>query len=199
MLVGYARVSTEDQDTTLQRTALVKAGCEKIYEEVISSGISDRPQLHAALNDLRKGDVLVVWKLDRMARSVSELIAIIEKLQVRGVGFQSLTETIDTTSAGGRLLFHIMSALAEFERAIIRERTRAGLIAARARGRLGGRKPTLSPEDTQIAQRLLSDPSIPVAEIARRLNVSKQTFYRHFPGGRGSLLGHDPALAKIWV
>lgn len=186
MLVGYSRVSTEDQDSSLQKSALAKAGCEKIYDETISSGVRARPQLEAALNDVRKGDVLVVWKLDRMARSVTELIAIIERLQERGVGFQSLTETIDTNSAGGRLLFHIMSALAEFERAIIRERTKAGLAAARAMGRHGGRTPKLSANDMLIAKSLLSDVTIPVADIARRLNVSKQTFYRHFPGGRSS-------------
>jgi DNA invertase Pin-like site-specific DNA recombinase len=188
MLIGYARVSTDDQDSALQRDALTKAGCEKIFDETMSGASADRPQLRAALDFARKGDVLVVWKLDRLARSLTQLIATVEEMEKRGIGFKSLTETIDATSAGGRLIFHIFGALAEFERAMIRERTRAGLQAAKARGRIGGRRPSLSPEDRRIAQNLLADPAIPIAEIAKRLNVSKQTFYRHFPGGRSNIL-----------
>jgi DNA invertase Pin-like site-specific DNA recombinase len=186
MLIGYARVSTDDQDSALQRDALTKAGCEKIFDEIMSGARSDRPELRAALDFARKGDVLVVWKLDRLARSLTQLIGTVENLQTNGVGFKSLTETINGTSAGGRLIFHIFGALAEFERAIIRERTHAGLLAAKARGRTGGRKPSLSIQDRQIAPSLLADASIPIADIARRLNVSKQTFYRHFPGGRSA-------------
>src|SRR5580704_5926679 len=193
MLIGYARVSTDDQDSALQRDALTKAGCEKSFDEIMSGARADRPQLQAVLDFARKGDVLVVWKLDRLARSLTQLIATVEQMEKRGVGFKSLTETIDATSAGGRLIFHIFGALAEFERAIIRERTRAGLLAAKARGRVGGRKPSLSTQDRQIAQSLLADPAIPIAEIAKRLNVSKQTFYRHFPGGRSAARA-DPEL-----
>lgn len=189
MLIGYARVSTDDQDSALQRDALTKAGCEKIFDETMSGARADRPELRAALDFARRGDVLVAWKFDRLARSLTQLIVTMEELERRGVGFKSVTETIDANSAGGRLIFHIFGALAEFERAMIRERTRAGLIAAKARGRTGGRKPSLSTQDRQIAQSLLADPSIPVAEIAKRLNVSKQTFYRHFRGGRSTLSG----------
>ena len=197
MLIGYARVSTDDQDSALQRDALTKAGCEKIFDEIMSGARADRPQLRAVLDFARKGDVIVVCKLDRLARSLTQLITTVELMEKRGVGFKSLTETIDATSAGGRLIFHIFGALAEFERAIVRERTRAGLMAAKARGRTGGRRPSLSAQDRQIAQSLLSDPAIPIAEIARQLNVSKQTFYRHFPGGR-SVISSAPisAMAK---
>ena len=186
MLIGYARVSTDDQDSALQRDALTKAGCEKIFDETMSGARADRPQLRATLDFARKGDVVVVWKLDRLARSLTQLIATVEKLENKGVAFKSLTETLDAASAGGKLIFHIFGALAEFERAIIRERTRAGLQAAKARGRTGGRKPSLSTQDRQIAQSLLTDPAISIAEIARRLNISKQTFYRYFPGGRSA-------------
>lgn len=139
MLIGYARVSTDDQDSALQRDALTEAGCEKIFDETMSEARADRPQLRAALDFARKGDVLVVWKLDLLARSLTQLIDAFEELQERGIGFRSLTETIDATSAGGRLIFHIFGALAEFERAIIRERTKAGLRAARDPGRAGCR------------------------------------------------------------
>lgn len=144
MLIGYARVSTDDQDSALQRDALTEAGCEKIFDETMSGARADRPQLRAAIEFARKGDVLVVWKLDRLARSLTQLIATVEELQGRGIGFRSITETIDATSAGGRLIFHIFGALAEFERAIIRERTKAGLKAARERGHIGGRPRALS-------------------------------------------------------
>jgi DNA invertase Pin-like site-specific DNA recombinase len=194
MLIGYARVSTDDQDSALQRDALAKAGCNKIFDETISGARQDRPQLRAAIDFARDGDVLVVWKLDRLARSLTQLISAVEELQGRGVGFQSLTETIDATSSGGRLIFHIFGALAEFERAIIRERTRAGLLAAKARGRTGGRKPSLSVQDRQVALSLLADEQIPVAEIAKRLSVSKQTFYRHFRGGRAALAGKGSGI-----
>ena len=127
MLVGYARVSTQDQKPALQRDALTAAGCEKLFEETASGAQRDRPQLQAAIDYMRAGDTLVVWKLDRLARSVKQLIETVEGLDARGIGFRSLTETIDTTTPGGKLVFHIFGALAEFERSIIRERTKAGL------------------------------------------------------------------------
>ncbi len=168
MLIGYARVSTEDQDTALQRDALTGAGCERIFEETASGARIDREQLRAAIDFARKGDSVVVWKLDRLARSLTQLIQTIEELERNGVGFRSLTESIDTTTAGGRLIFHIFGALAEFERAIIRERTRAGLLAARNRGRKGGRRPSLSGRDLDAARALLASPELSFSEVAKR-------------------------------
>lgn len=186
MLIGYARVSTEEQDTALQRDALTAAGCERLFEETASGARIDRMQLSAALEFARHGDTIVVWKLDRLARSLSQLIQTVDDLERRGIGMRSLTETIDSTTAGGKLIFHIFGALAEFERGVIRERTREGLLAARRRGRFGGRPRALTESDIAIARTLLADASIPVAEIARRLNVSPATFYRHLPGGRNA-------------
>lgn len=185
MLIGYARVSTEEQDTALQRDALTAAGCERLFEETASGSRIDRAQLQAAIEFARRGDTIVVWKLDRLARSLSQLIQTVEALAERGIGIRSLTETIDSASAGGKLIFHIFGALAEFERAVIRERTREGLLAARKRGRVGGRPRALSDGDITIARTLLADAAIPVAEIIRQLGVSPATFYRNFPGGRG--------------
>lgn len=186
MLIGYARVSSHDQSTRLQMDALAAAGCEKVFIEQASGAQRDRPQLKAALDYARDhtGDVLVVWKLDRLARSLSQLIETADALQRRGIDLRSLTEAIDTGSAGGRLVFHLFGAMAEFERGLIRERTQAGLAAARARGRVGGRPPALDPEDLVAARALLADPAISVNEIARRLGVSPATLYRHLPGGR---------------
>ena len=147
MLVGYARVSTQDQDPALQLDALTAAGCGKVYREKASGAQRDRPELIAAIEYMREGDTLVVWKLDRLARSIKQLIETVENLGALGIGFRSLTEAIDTTTAGGKLVFHIFAALAEFERGVIRERTLAGLQAARARGRKGGRPPALSTKD----------------------------------------------------
>jgi len=197
MLIGYARVSTDDQDSALQRDALTEAGCEKIFDETMSGARADRAELKAALDFARKGDVLVVWKLDRLARSLTQLIDTVERMQGKGIGFRSLTETIDATSAGGRLIFHIFGALAEFERAIIRERTRAGLRAARERGHVGGRPPALSTHDKEIARNLLGNPSIPIADIVKRLNISKQTFYRYFPGGRSANTGQPIVRSRF--
>lgn len=188
MLIGYARVSTQDQKPELQLDALQQAGCEKIFTEKASGAQRDRPQLKAALEYVRAGDTLVVWKLDRLARSLKQLIETVELLESRETGFRSLTEAIDTTTSGGRLIFHIFGSLAEFERSIIKERTKAGLVAARARGRLGGRPPSLSEDDLVIATTLLRDPDITVEEVARRLKVSPSTLYRHLPGGRSALL-----------
>jgi DNA invertase Pin-like site-specific DNA recombinase len=187
MFLGYARVSTEDQKPALQLDALRQAGCEKLFTEKASGAQRERPQLQAALDYLRQGDTLVVWKLDRLARSLKQLIETVEALEQRGIGFWSLTESIDTTTSGGRLVFHIFAALAEFERSIIRERTRAGLDAARARGRVGGRPRALSEKDRAIVRALLRDPSLTVKEIAERLNVAPSTVYAHFPGGRAAL------------
>lgn len=187
MLIGYARVSTQDQDTALQRSALSAAGCERTFHETASGAQRDRPELVAALGFMRAGDTLVVWKLDRLARSLKQLIETVEALEGRGVGFRSLTENIDTTTAGGKLIFHIFAALAEFERGLIRERTIAGLASAKAAGRVGGRPRTMSESDVGAARALLSDPAISVAEAARRLNVSPATLYRYMPGGRTAL------------
>jgi DNA invertase Pin-like site-specific DNA recombinase len=189
MLIGYARVSTQDQTPALQMDALRAIGCERIFTEQASGGQRDRPQLRAALDYMREGagDVLVVWRLDRLARSLGQLIETVEGLEARGLGFRSLTEAIDTTSAGGRLVFHLFGAMAEFERGLIRERTRAGLDAARARGRVGGRPPALTSADLMAARAMLRDPDISVEAVARRLGVAPSTLYRHLPGGRSGL------------
>lgn len=187
MLVGYARVSTQDQNPSLQLDALNAAGCEKVFTEKASGAQRDRPELAAALSYMRSGDSLVVWKLDRLARSLPQLIETVATLEDQGIGFHSLTEAIDTTTAGGKLVFHIFGALAEFERSVIRERTRAGLKAARDRGRKGGRPPALSTADLAAAKALLRDPAITVDEVANRLKVSPATLYRHLPGGRGGI------------
>src|SRR5215470_1679891 len=158
MLVGYARVSTQDQNPDLQLDALKAAGCKKIFVEKASGAQRDRPELADALEYLREGgdDALVVWRLDRLARSLGQLISTIEDLDRRKIGFRSLTESIDTTTAGGRLVFHIFGAMAEFERSVVRERTRAGLEAARARGRKGGRPVALNSKDIPAAKAMLS-------------------------------------------
>ena len=184
MLIGYARVSKKDQDLALQQDALKSTGCERIYIEKASGAQRERPELNAALAYLRPGDTLVVWKLDRLARSIKQLIGTVEDLESKGIGFKSLTESIDTTSPGGKLIFHIFASLAEFERSIIQERTIAGLEAARARGRIGGRPKRLNDKDIEVAKLLLADQDIPVLEIAKRLGVSKSTLYRYLPEGR---------------
>lgn len=191
MLVGYARVSTADQKPQLQLDALALAGCGRIFVEKASGAQRERPELKAALGFMREGDTLVVWKLDRLARSLRQLIETVEALEARGIGFRSLTEALDTTTAGGRLVFQIFGALAEFERQVIRERTRAGLAAARARGRKGGRPPALDARDLAAARAMLRDPEITVGEVARRLKVAPATLYRHLPGGRGALAAGD--------
>lgn len=187
MLVGYARVSTQDQTPALQLDALRAVGCERVFEEKASGAARDRPELKAAIDYARAGDTLVVWKLDRLARSIKQLIETVEGLEARGIGFRSLTEAIDTTTAGGRLVFHIFGALAEFERSIIRERTMAGLASARARGRMGGRPRSLTTADLAAAKALLSDPDITVEAAAKRLGVAPSTLYRHLPGGRSGV------------
>jgi len=193
MLVGYARVSTQDQDPALQLDALRQAGCEKIFTEKASGAQRDRPELKAALDYLRANDTLVVWKLDRLARSLRQLIDTIDTLHERGIGLRSATEAIDTTTPGGKLIFHIFGALAEFERSVIRERTQAGLASARARGKLGGRPPAWSVEDIIAAKALLRDPEITVNQAAKRLGVSPATLYRHIPGGRSAVTTNEGA------
>ena len=168
MLVGYARVSTQEQDTALQRDALLAAGCEKLFEEKASCAQRDRPQLKATSDYIRSGDTLMVWKLDRLARSMRQLIDTVEDLHNREIGFRSLTEAIDTTTAGGKLIFHIFGALAEFERSVIRERTQAGLNAARARGKIGGRPHVLNDQSILMATAMFRDPDIPVDNVADR-------------------------------
>jgi DNA invertase Pin-like site-specific DNA recombinase len=177
MLIGYARVSTHDQTLNLQRDALEKAGCKKLFTDTASGAKVERKGLDAALAYVRKGDTLVVWRLDRLGRSLRDLIATMTKLEERGIGFKSLTENIDTTTSGGKLIFHIFGALAEFERNLIRERTTAGLMAARARGRRGGRPKALTARQLGIAQDLY-DKRHPIAEICRTLKISKATLYR---------------------
>jgi len=188
MKIGYARVSTSEQGSDLQRDALEKAGCDQVFDETASGTKTDRPELIKALNYCREGDVLVVWKLDRLARSLKQLIATVEELESRGIQFQSLTEGLDTTSAGGKLVFHIMGALAEFERNLIRERTVAGLESAKQRGRLGGRPKALSEQDIVAAKALLADGSLTVNNVAERLNVSPATIYRHLPGRKAAFV-----------
>lgn len=187
MLVGYARVSTQDQKPHLQTDALQAEGCNKIFSEKASGAQRDRPELKAALDYIRTGDMLVVWKLDRLARSIKQLIETVEDLEKRGIGFKSLTENIDTTTSGGKLIFHIFASLAEFERSIIKERTKAGLEAARARGKTGGRPASLTEKDIQAAKAMLADPDITVEEVAARLKVASSTLYRYLPGGRGGI------------
>jgi DNA invertase Pin-like site-specific DNA recombinase len=193
MLIAYARVSTAEQTPDLQLDALRKAGCEEIFVEKASGALRERPELKAALRHARKGDTVVVWKLDRLARSLKQLIETVEDLDKRGVGFRSLTEAIDTTTSGGRLVFHIFAALAEFERGIIRERTVAGLKAARARGAKPGRKPALSAEDLAAAKAMLRDETIAVTEVARRLGVAPSTLYKHLPAARSVITRGEPA------
>jgi DNA invertase Pin-like site-specific DNA recombinase len=182
MLIGYARVSTVDQNLALQRDALTEAGCQRIFIE--SGAVTDRPALHDAIEFARSGDTLIVWKLDRLARSMKQLIETIENLRVRGIGFRSLTEALDTTTAQGRLVFHMFGALAEFERSLIRERTQAGLAAARRAGRTGGRPPKLTDDDIEAAKAMLANPDIGVTQIAHRLGVSPATLYRYIPAAR---------------
>ncbi len=180
--VGYARVSTDDQHLTLQQDALGAAGCRTIYEETGSGKSATRPELENCLKALRPGDTLVVWRLDRLGRSLGDLVAIITGLKERGVAFESLTEKIDTNSAAGRLIFHVFAALAEFERNLIRERTLAGLAAARARGRIGGRQPKV---DSKMKKKIeaMKAGGMPISEIARVLGLARSTVYSHLAGG----------------
>jgi DNA invertase Pin-like site-specific DNA recombinase len=182
MLVGYARVSTQEQTLAMQQDALKAIGCEHIFTDTASGTKIDRPGLEQALRYVRAGDILVVWRLDRLGRSLRHLIDTISQLQEQGIGFRSIQESIDTTTSGGKLIFHVFGALAEFERDLIRERTIAGLAAARARGRRGGkpRSPALSDEKkVALAQSLYDDKRNTITEICKLLRVSRSTLYRH--------------------
>jgi DNA invertase Pin-like site-specific DNA recombinase len=180
MLIGYARISTDDQTLNLQLDALRSAGCTQIFRDTASGTKADRPGLARALEHVRQGDVLVVWRLDRLGRSLASLIELMTQLDSRGIGFKSLTEQIDTTTSGGKLIFHIFGALAEFERNLIRERTQAGLAAARARGRKGGRPKRLDTDrKVQMARQLHADPTNSIGDICKTLGVSRATLYRY--------------------
>lgn len=179
MLVGYARVSTDDQKLDLQIDALKDVGCERIFSDKISGAKADRPGLKQALDFVRKGDTLVVWKLDRLGRSLKHLIDTVNELNDRGVGFKSLQEGMDTSTPGGKLIFHVFGALAEFEREIIRERTQAGLKAARARGRLGGRPRVMDAAKLKIASTLMRDQTMSISQICKQIGVSRATLYRY--------------------
>src|ERR687896_1933088 len=184
MLIGYARVSTQDQTLNLQKDALEKQGCKKIFTDTVSGAKVERRELEEALEYVREGDTLVVWRLDRLGRSLKHLIETITELNNRKIGFKSIQESIDTTTSGGKLIFHIFGALAEFERNLIRERTQAGLIAARKRGRIGGRPKALTPRQIRIAQSLYDDPKNSIQEICRTLKISKVTLYRYIQTGK---------------
>lgn len=181
MLVGYARVSTAEQSLDLQLDALRAASCEHLFTDIASGAKAERQGLKEALAYLRSGDTLVVWKLDRLGRSLRHLIEVVTALHERGVGFRSLQESIDTTTSGGKLIFHVFGALAEFERDLIRERTRAGLTAARVRGRKGGRPRAMNETQIAMARAMLADRTKPVAEICAALHVSRATLYRYLP------------------
>lgn len=178
MRIGYARVSTEDQILDLQKDALQRAQCREVYEDHATGKNTARPQLEACLKSLREGDTLVVWRLDRLGRNLADLVRLVGELEQRKVNFESLTEKIETGSPAGRLVFHIFAALAEFERNLIRERTCAGLKAARARGRKGGRPAKLSAKDIKAIRALLKTAEIPVGEIATRFGIARSTLYR---------------------
>lgn len=179
-LVGYARVSTNEQDLSLQLDALTAAGCIKIFEEEASGALDERPRLALMLDYLRPGDVLTVWRLDRLGRSVRHLTTVVNELAEKEIGFRSLTEGIDTTTPAGKFIFHVFAALAEFEREIIRERTFAGLAAARARGRKGGRRPKMTPAKLATARALYDGRAHTLGQIAAVVGVSRTTLYRHF-------------------
>ncbi|MEV7343171.1 recombinase family protein [Streptomyces sp. NPDC093544] len=180
-LIGYARVSTDDQEAQLQRDALTAAGCSRIFEDKASGKNTDRPELTAVLDYLREGDTLVAWKLDRLGRSLIDLVGIVDGLRERGVGFKVLTgalSAVDTTSADGRLFFQIIAAMAEFERSLIKDRTKAGLEAAKALGRTGGR-PTVITDDLLVMAKARKTKGESVNDIAKALGVSRATLYRH--------------------
>src|SRR5207249_7207933 len=190
MNIGYARVSTQDQTLNLQKDALEKIGCTKIFTDTASGAKAERKGLEEALDYVREGDTLVVWRLDRLGRSLKHLIETITRLNNRKIGFKSIQENIDTTTSGGKLIFHIFGALAEFERDIIRERTNAGLSAARARGRLGGRpkaKSLNTPKKITLAQSLYNDKNNTIDDICKTLNISRATLYRYIKAGEYKL------------
>ena len=179
MLIGYARISTEDQNLALQHDALRAVGCERIFDDKVSGVKSERPGLATALGQLQDGDTLVIWRLDRMGRSLKDLIARAEELKEKGVGLRSLQESIDTTSSGGQLIFHMFGALAEFERNLVLERTQPGLIAARARGRKGGRKKVLDRKKRAHAVQLYHSREHTIPEICKLMGIARATLYAY--------------------
>ena len=179
MLIGYARVSTGDQSLALQIDALEEAGCERFFRDQVSGIVNIRPNLNQALNVARPGDTLVVWRLDRLSRSLRDLIETVTLLESRGVQLKSLHESIDTASSSGKLIFHLFGALAEFERNLIKERTLAGLQAARARGRKGGRPPSLDTEKRKLAVKLYNDKNYSVNQVCQVMGISKPTLYKY--------------------
>src|SRR4051812_21921128 len=183
MMIGYARISTADQTLDLQLDALQKAGCTKIFTDTASGTKAERKGLEEAISYVRAGDTIAVWRLDRLGRSLPHLIETIGGLEARNIGFESLTESIDTTTSGGKLIFHIFGALAEFERNLIRERTSAGLIAARERGRKGGRPKSLTGNKVEIARQLYADKTNTVEDICKTLGISRATLWRYVKGG----------------
>jgi DNA invertase Pin-like site-specific DNA recombinase len=182
--LGYARVSTGDQSPDLQLDALRAAGCYRVFVDTASGALTARPELAKVRDQLRPGDTLVVWKLDRLGRSLRHLLEVVGDLERRGIGFKSLRESVDTTTPGGRLVFHLFGAPAEFERDLVRERTAAGLAAARARGRKGGRPPVLTPQKLAVARQLYDSRQHTVAAIAQTLGVSRASLYRHLRPAR---------------
>jgi DNA invertase Pin-like site-specific DNA recombinase len=182
MKIGYARVSTKDQNLSLQMDALQNEGCKQIFQEKVSGAKSDRPELKKMINQLREGDVIVTWKLDRLGRSLRDLVNLVNEIQEKGAGLKSLNDSIDTTTPQGKLTFHLFASLAEFERDIISERTKAGLEAARARGRKGGRPKGLSKEakdKAMIAETLYKQGDMTVSQICRHLSIARSTLYKY--------------------
>jgi DNA invertase Pin-like site-specific DNA recombinase len=186
MLVGYARVSTDDQNLDLQKDALTQAGCERILEDHQNGAKAERPGLKAALDYARAGDTLVVWRLDRLSRSLKDLIEMVTHLESQGIGLKSLHESLDTSSSSGKLIFHIFGALAEFERNLIRERTQAGLRAARARGRNGGRPKSLDANKRKLAIQLYEEKKHTVKQICQMMGISKPTLYKYIEADKES-------------
>lgn len=184
MLIGYARVSTDDQNLNLQRDALKQSGCDQIFEDQLSGAKAERPGLLEALKYARSGDTLVVWRLDRLSRSLKNLIEMVAKLDERSIGLKSLHEAVDTSSTSGKLIFHIFGALAEFERNLIRERTQAGLIAARARGRKGGRPKALNLDKQALAVKLYDEKNHTVNQICELMGISKPTLYTYIDAAK---------------
>jgi len=178
--IGYARVSTQDQRLDVQHEALTRSGCDKVFDDTMSGKVTDRPGLQKALDILRKGDTLVVWKLDRLGRSVKQLVDLVSGFEEDGINFVSLTDSIDTSTAAGRFFFHVMASLAEMERELTVERTRAGLETARARGRIGGRKRIMTDGKVEAARKLLAS-GLPPREVASTLGISIATLYRWLP------------------
>ena len=186
MLIGYARVSTHDQNLDLQKDALKKDGCEKVFVDEVSGTVAARPGLEQVMEQLREGDVLVVWRLDRLGRSLKHLIELVGDLEERKIGFRSLQEAMDTSTSGGKLIFHVFAALAEFERSIIQERTKAGLVAARARGRKGGSPQKLDEKKRKLAVQLYNERKQTVDEICQMMGITKPTLYSYVRAGSPS-------------